>query len=149
MDTNGTVSCAWCGAGDDGGSGTRSHGICPACFETIVGTPLLDEADLDSLPFGLIEIDPDGTVLRYNSTERALSGKSVDDVIGRNFFAEVAPCTRVREFQGRVAPFLASNSEPETFRFSFPFPTGTVNVTIAFVRTGHGTVFVMVKSQSD
>ena len=34
----------------------------------------LNEIDLDAAPFGTIQLDQTGTVLRYNATESQLSG---------------------------------------------------------------------------
>jgi photoactive yellow protein len=61
----------------------------------------LTDAELDALPVGAILLDTEGRVLRYNRAEASLARLSPGEVIGRNFFSEVAPCTRVREFQGR------------------------------------------------
>lgn len=150
MDPNDPVLCAWCAEDDprDASAVAQSHGICPKCFERVVGIPHLDLSLLDALPFGLIELDEHGTVLRYNTAEQSLSGKSPGDVLGTNFFVDVAPCTAVKSFQTRLSAFLASDAEPVTFRFTFPFPTGTVDVAIAFVNTGRHTAFVLVKRRS-
>lgn len=137
--------CAWCGTSDEALTGEQSHGICSKCFKRVLGVPLLAESDLDALPFGLIEVDSAGCVLRYNSAEQALSGKQSADVVGKNFFTEIAPCTAVESFRGRLSSFLASDAEPENFQFAFPFPTGTVKVSIAFVNSGRGSAFVLVK----
>ena len=47
----------------------------------------------DGLAFGVIEMEPGGVVRQYNDTEAALSGLTADDVVGRDFFVAVAPCT--------------------------------------------------------
>jgi photoactive yellow protein len=52
-----------------------------------------DSAALDSLPFGVIGMAPDGTVTSYNAAESRLSGLTPANVIGRHFFSAVAPCT--------------------------------------------------------
>jgi len=49
--------------------------------------------DFDSLPFGIIGMQPDGVVSIYNKTEAALAGLSPARVLGRHFFTAVAPCT--------------------------------------------------------
>ncbi|MEO1369682.1 MAG: PAS domain-containing protein, partial [Acidobacteriota bacterium] len=56
----------------------------------------LSENELDGLPFGAIRLDADGAVVLYNAAESAISGRRKEDVIGRNFFTEVAPCTNVK-----------------------------------------------------
>lgn len=51
------------------------------------------EADLDEVPFGLVVMDRDGVVTRYNRAESRLSGLDPERVVGRRFFTEVGPCT--------------------------------------------------------
>jgi photoactive yellow protein len=48
---------------------------------------------LDSAPFGVVRMSPDGRVTFYNQFESNLSGLSSGNVQGRHFFTEVAPCT--------------------------------------------------------
>ena len=65
---------------------------------------LLLEADdqaLDTLPFGVVGMDLNGTVRRYNRFESDLSGMRPETVIGRHFFTEVAPCTNNFMVAGR------------------------------------------------
>ncbi len=50
-----------------------------------------DEA-LDTLAFGVIGIDPDGKVQRYNSWESKAAGLSPAKVLGHHLFTVVAPC---------------------------------------------------------
>jgi photoactive yellow protein len=96
----------------------------------------LDEAEIDALPFGLISVDRTGTILQYNSYESRLARLSKERVIGRNFFSDVAPCTAVREFQGRFERFAAEAGDgAESFDFVFPFAFGTQHVNITFLRT--------------
>lgn len=55
----------------------------------------LDELDaerLDDLGFGVIGIDDQGVVRRYNRVESALAGLSPQRVLGRPLFTAVAPC---------------------------------------------------------
>jgi photoactive yellow protein len=58
------------------------------------------EKDIDKLAFGAVELDKNGTVLRYNAAEGAITGRSPAAVIGKNFFREVAPCTSKPAFKG-------------------------------------------------
>jgi len=50
------------------------------------------DEDLDSLPFGVVGMTPDGIVVAYNRTESAIAGLRPERVIGRHFFSAVAPC---------------------------------------------------------
>lgn len=50
------------------------------------------EADLDTLDFGTIGIDAEGTVRRYNRFESSAAGLSPERVLGHPLFTVVAPC---------------------------------------------------------
>jgi photoactive yellow protein len=52
-----------------------------------------DDAALDGLTFGVVAMSEDGTVTGYNMEESRLSGLARENVVGRNFFSSVAPCT--------------------------------------------------------
>ena len=56
---------------------------------TLPGTPdvltradVLTEDELDSLPVGMIQLDRDGTVLRFNQTESSLARVDKRDALG-------------------------------------------------------------------
>lgn len=142
------VVCAWCGTATGVTSVPGSHGICPGCSREVRGVPRLSETELEALPFGVIELDGAGTVLGYSAAESALSGREPGSVIGKNFFLDVAPCTAVKEFQGRFRSFVELKSEPESFDFIFSFPNRTAHVAILFVGSGSGTAFVLVRSRT-
>ena len=97
----------------------------------------LSAAEIDALPFGYIALSPDGTIRKYNRYEADLARKNPQEVLGRNFFREVAPCTQVREFEGRFQE-LASGATAEpavSFDFEFQFRHGRQGVRIGFVRS--------------
>lgn len=75
----------------------------------------------NSLPFGAIQLDKDGKILRYNNTEARLSGREVAAVIGKDFFTEVAPCTNVQEFAGAFKEGVARKSLSKVFPYRFDF----------------------------
>jgi photoactive yellow protein len=97
----------------------------------------LTAAEIDSLPFGYIALAPDGTIRKYNRYEADLARRDPQEVLGRNFFREVAPCTQVRDFEGRFREFAAGAiDEPLlTFDFEFAFRHGTQAVRIGLVRS--------------
>jgi photoactive yellow protein len=49
-------------------------------------------AELDALSIGVVKMRTDGVVVACNRAESALSGRPPDQVIGRDFFVDVAPC---------------------------------------------------------
>lgn len=105
---------------------------------------------LDALPYGLIVLDAQGNILFYNETESQLAGFSQAQVMGKNFFAEVAPCTRVKEFEGRFRQFVAGElGRVVFFDFAFHFRHGTQQVLIGVShgrRKGHFNVMMSRKA---
>jgi photoactive yellow protein len=88
----------------------------------IEGTPTnVDFATLELLPLGVIVVNDEGTILFYNNREEEISGRSRDDVVGTNFFRDVAPCTAVKEFYGRFRDLMAQGGGTVSFDFTFPF----------------------------
>lgn len=84
--------------------------------------PEIDFATLDLLPYGIIVTNEQGTVLFYNTREEQISLRRRGDVVGKNFFAEVAPCTQVNEFYGRFQETMGRKGYVANFHFTFPFP---------------------------
>ena len=109
--------CPWCNQIGD-------NGLCGNCTQNIEILKGLSNEELDALPYGIITVDQQGTVIHYSRQEQELSGKRDSDVKGKNFFTEVAPCTAVKEFQGRFQSFLQlrrrRNLKNLTLTFHFP-----------------------------
>jgi photoactive yellow protein len=125
----------------------------PVARSNVEGSPLVDEADrlakisardLDSLPYGAILLDESGRILSYNDTESRMARLPIEAVLGRNFFTEVAPCTRVKEFEGRFRALASGQGLPVvSFDFVFPFPFGAQRVAVLLTRGANpGTVIM-------
>ncbi len=109
----------------------------------------LTERQLDDLPFGLIQLDRSGRILKFNQTEAKLARINRDRQIGRNFFNDVAPCTKVRDFYGRFMQGLNQRSLYETFGFVFKFDHGWRNVAITlFYSDKTDSVWVLISQTS-
>lgn len=107
----------------------------------------LSREELDELPVGVIQLDRDGTVLQYNETESSLARIRPADVVGRSFFHEIAPCTAVRDFQGRFEEGVARGELDATFGYRFRFDddrTKDVTITMSY-RPHTGLVWVVVE----
>lgn len=90
---------------------------------------------IDRLPFGAIVVDAAGTIVGYNEYETRLSLLARERVIGKNFFRDVAPCTAVAAFEGRMQAFLRTQDRiSESFDYFFAFAHGTATVEITFLR---------------
>lgn len=107
----------------------------------------LSREELDELPVGVIQLDREGTVLQYNETESSLARFSRADVVGRNFFHEIAPCTAVRDFQGRFEEGVERGDLDATFGYRFRFAddrTRDVTITLSY-RPHADVVWVVVE----
>ena len=96
----------------------------------------LAEAELDELPFGAIRLDENGTVLSYNGYESRLTGRKKENVIGRNFFTEVAPCTNVQSFAGRFREGVAKGDLHAVFPYRFDFKMAPRDVSVTLFYSG-------------
>jgi photoactive yellow protein len=106
----------------------------------------LSPPELDALPFGIIQLDANGVILHYNTYESQLAQLRPEDVIGRDFFREVAPCTDVQAFRGRFVQGVARQQLDERFRYHFPFAKGPRDVLITlFYSAATRSVFVLVQ----
>lgn len=105
----------------------------------------LTPEELNKLPYGVIQLDPTGKVLQYNEIEATLARLDPADVVGKNFFAQVAPCTRVREFHGLFLEGVARKRLSETFAFVFKFAHGwrAVDISMMYSEKSH-TVWLVV-----
>lgn len=56
---------------------------------------------LDDLAFGAVQVDGKGRILLYNAAEGAITGRSPQEVIGKNFFEDIAPCTNEHGFRDK------------------------------------------------
>lgn len=94
----------------------------------------LSPDELDTLPYGLIQLDRTGKILKFNRTEASLARINQARQLGRNFFEDVAPCTKVKHFHGRFLEAVERRELYETFGFVFNFAHGprTVAITLFY-----------------
>ncbi len=97
---------------------------------------LLDAVDamtpeeLDSLPYGIIQLDAQGRILKYNAVESRLASLPQEQQIGKQFFTEVAPCTKVQAFHGRFREGVIREALDVSFHFHFAFKQKPRDVTV-------------------
>ena len=115
--------------------------------EVLERADVLTEDELDSLPVGMIQLDRDGTVLRFNQTESSLARVEKGEAVGKSFFDEVAPCTKVQEFHGKFVEGVQNRNLHTVFPYQFRFRDGRQkNVVISMFYSGSTeTVWVLVQ----
>ena len=94
--------------------------------------PRCSVEEIDRLPFGVIKVDRKGTILFYNDTEGRLAGFAPANVVGRNFFRDIAPCTNRPEFLGRFLHGVKTGRFDVTFRYLFAFRSREAVVRVTF-----------------
>ena len=102
-------------------------------------------ATLDTVDFGIIQVDDEGTILFFNQYESNLSGVDPEEAVGQNFFTEVAPCTNNRLFRGRFRKGLDRNDLDETFTYTYTYRMQPTLVTIHLYRDSRNDNWIMVK----
>ena len=90
-------------------------------IDAVYAADALGSAELDALPYGMIQLDSRGVILRYSQAESRLSGLTAAECVGRHLFDEVAPCTHVAEFYGRFLEGVRLGQLDAVFNFRFSF----------------------------
>jgi photoactive yellow protein len=102
--------------------------------------------DIDGLAFGAIQLDGKGVILQYNSAEGAITGRHPKDVIGRNFFTDVAPCTNKPEFKGEFDRGVKADNLNTMFEYTFDYNMKPTKVKVHMKKALVGdTYWVFVK----
>jgi methyl-accepting chemotaxis protein len=91
------------------------------------------------LPFGLLELDTSGAVIRYSPASEQESDVKAQDVLGRHFFTEVIPNDQVKHFQARFHLFMAHGQTVDRFSAVFDSEEGQVKVQIMLARISEKT----------
>ena len=90
----------------------------------------MSDSDIDNLAFGVITLDADGNILKYNSMEGEITGRDPKAVIGKNFFTEVAPCTNTPEFYGKFKEGVKAGNLNVMFEYIFDYKMAPTKVRV-------------------
>jgi len=85
-------------------------------------------------PYGLLELDADGTVIRYSPALERYSEVQANDVLGRHFFRDVLPEEQFKDFQSRFQLFMLHGQNVDRFSASFNSDEGQVKVQVLLAR---------------
>ena len=106
----------------------------------------MSDAEIDNLAFGLVELDRDGKIVRYNAAEADIAGLDQTGMVGRDFFKDVAPCTRTDVFEGRFRQGVEEGKLDIEFAYVFDHQMPQTQVRVHMKQADDGdTYWVMVK----
>jgi len=103
--------------------------------------------ELDALEYGVIRLADDGRVLLYNAAESALSGLTPEQVVGRDFFTQVAPCTNNRLLRDRFLRGVQRGDFDFELAYTFTYRMRPTNVRLHVYREpDSGANFLLVRT---
>ena len=106
----------------------------------------ITDEELDGLAFGAIELDRTGRILRYNAAEADISGRDQAGMVGRDFFADVAPCTRGEAFEGRFRAGVKAGKMDVQFTYVLDHEMDATEVRVRMhTVAGKDTYWVLIK----
>jgi photoactive yellow protein len=94
----------------------------------------MNTPSLNLLPFGLLELDETGTVVRYSPASEQSPRVKSEDIRGRNFFTEVVPVPEIKDQEARFRLFMAQGQSREQFSTTFQSEEGQIKVQILLAR---------------
>jgi len=95
---------------------------------------MMKDSSHTKLPFGLLELDSNGAVIRYSPASEQHSDMKAGDVLGRHFFSEVLPDEHLKEAQARFQLFMAHGQTIDRFSTSFDSEEGRIRVQLLLAR---------------
>lgn len=114
--------------------------------------PRIPDSIKNDLPFGLVKLDTTGTILEYNMAEGDLTGVDPKWAIGRNFFDDVALCTKTQAFYGRFLEGVKKGFLNTVFDYTFDHRDIATQVKVHMVtipdHLGRQNVMILVKRAS-
>jgi len=106
----------------------------------------MSATQIDQLAFGAIQLDAQGTILRYNEAEAQITGRQASAVIGSNFFRDVAPCTNTSRFKGVFDAGVRTGTLNTMFEYVFDYKMTPTKVKIHMKKViSDGTYWIFVK----
>ncbi|MEJ7607957.1 MAG: photoactive yellow protein [Bryobacteraceae bacterium] len=98
----------------------------------------MSASDIDKLAFGAVQLDASGKILVYNAAEGDITGRNPKEMIGKNFFKDVAPCTRSPKFEGVFLAGVKSGNLATVFDYMFDYNMTPTKVRVHMKRRSPG-----------
>lgn len=104
----------------------------------------LSPDQIHTLPFGAIRLDATGKAVFYSDSERRLSGYR-KEVLGHDFFIEIAPCMNNPGFRGRIDRALATGKLDIAFNYVAELFTGTSDMDVRIQSATGGGCWIFIQ----
>lgn len=82
------------------------------------------------LPFGAVMLDRNGIIVKYNRSEGLIANRTPEEMIGKDFFNDVAPCAKGKRFHGEFLSFHRTGQINVMFDYKFAYKGADVAVKI-------------------
>ncbi len=106
----------------------------------------MNDREIDQLAFGAIQLDKQGNILFYNMAEGELTGRDPKEMIGKNFFNEVAPCTKSPGFYGKFREGVDKGDLSTMFEYEFDYKMKPTKVKVHMKKAiADDTYWILVK----
>lgn len=99
----------------------------------------MNNSPFNRLPFGLLELDTSGAVIRYSPAAEQHADVKAQDVLGRQFFTDLVSNKQVQDFQARFHLFMSHGQSVDRFSTSFDSEEGQIKVQILLARVSEKT----------
>ena len=116
---------------------------------------MTDTGIITEVPLGLVELDEAGTVLYYNRDGGPVACAPTHEMVGRNFYTDVAPVADAQEFRNALAAFRRAHAPSHSFDFTFRAGDASLSTRILLARIhekseagGRGSLLVQIKKTS-
>lgn len=95
----------------------------------------LTQSHADKLPYGVVKVDDEGIIEIYNKyCYDEFADFKGTSVVGKNYFDEIAPCTKNFMFSGRFERGVESGEMDFLFDYCFTYKIMPTNVKVHLYR---------------
>ena len=107
----------------------------------------INPENADKMPFGVTQVDKEGNIKLYNSYNRdEFADFKGQDVTGKNYFTDVAPCANNFMFSGRFKRGIENGNLNSIFDYLFTYKLAPTKVKVHLYSDANtGTHWIFVK----
>lgn len=90
---------------------------------------------VEKLAFGAVLLDRTAKILKYNQAEGLIAGRNPAEMVGKNFFNDIAPCAKGKRFYGEFLKFANTGQQNVMLDYTFDYKSSPVRVRIHMKNT--------------